>query len=122
MTEYNHQKAVFEWSQQPSVRSVYPELKLLFHIKNETTGGAKQVAIDRKNGIRKGVPDLCLPVPRGGFHGLYIEMKNETGRASEEQKWWGNELENQGYKFNICYGWKQATEVLEWYLNLKEPA
>lgn len=118
MTEYNHQKAVFAWSEQPHIRKAYPELKMLHHIKNETTGGAKQVAIDRKIGVRKGVPDLSLPVPRGQYHGLYIELKNETGKPSREQLWWGQELSALGYKFNICYGWEQATEVLLWYLNL----
>lgn len=121
MTEYIHQKAVFEWSQQKHIREAYPDLELLHHIKNETTGGAKQVAIDRKNGVRKGVPDLSLPVPRGQYHGLYIEMKNETGRVSKEQKWWGDKLEKKGFKFNVCHGWKEATEVLLWYLNLPSP-
>lgn len=91
-SEAQHQMAVIKWSQQPHIRQKWPELALLHHIKNETTEGAKQVSIDRAMGVRKGVPDLHLPVARGQYHSLYIEMKTDTGRASAEQKWWGEQL------------------------------
>ena len=94
--ESKHQQAVIKWSQQSSIRSKWPELALLHHIKNETREGAKQIAIDKAIGVKKGVPDLSLPVPRGRYHGLYIEMKNDAGRASQEQKWWGERLTAQG--------------------------
>lgn len=119
MIEYKHQKAVFDWSKQPKVREKWPELALLFHIKNETKGGSAQVAIDRACGTKKGVPDLCLPVPRGRYHGLYIEMKTETGRTTAAQDWWGEKLLEQGYMFEVCHGWQSAVRVLQWYLNLK---
>lgn len=118
-TETQHQAAVIKWSQQPSIRSQWPELALLFHIKNETKEGPKAVMVDKKMGVKKGVPDLCLPVPRGRYHGLYIEMKTDTGRASPEQKWWGEQLLAQGYMWECCHGWESAVRVLEWYLQLK---
>lgn len=120
MRETRHQINVVRWSQQPSIRSRWPELALLHHIKNETSEGASRVAADREMGVRKGVPDLCLPVPRGNYHGLYIEMKNETGRASAEQLWWGEKLAGQGYFWEVCHGWQSAVRVLEWYLSLGE--
>ena len=80
-SESSHQQAVIKWSQQPSVRERYPELALLHHIKNETKEGAAQVAVDKVMGVKKGVPDLHLPVARGGYHSLYIEMKNETAQT-----------------------------------------
>lgn len=36
-------------------------------------------------GIRSGMPDLCLPVARGGFHALYIELKVNGNQPSKEQ-------------------------------------
>lgn len=119
VSEARHQQAVIKWSQQPAVRNAWPELALLHHIKNETTEGAKQVAVDRAMGVKKGVPDLCLPVPRGRYHGLYIEMKTETGRTTAAQGWWGEKLLEQGYMFEVCHGWQSAVRVLQWYLNLK---
>ena len=120
-SEAKHQQAVIKWSQQPSIRAQWPELALLYHIKNETTEGAARVAVDRAMGVKKGVPDLFLPVPRRHYHGLYIEMKTETGRTSEAQDWWGEKLLEQGYMWEVCHGWQSAVRVLEWYLNLKNP-
>ena len=75
MTEAQHQSALIKWSQLPQIRARYPELKLLHHIPN----GGRRDPIEAKHlkaqGVKPGVPDLCLPVARGNFHGLYIEMK-----------------------------------------------
>jgi hypothetical protein len=101
-----------------SVRGRYPELKLLFHIPN----GGKRDPIEAKHlqqqGVKKGVPDLCLPVARGKYHSLYIEMKTETGKTSPEQDWWIEELTAQGNFVEVCHGFESAIKVLEWYLNL----
>lgn len=118
MTETQHQCNVIKWSQQPSIRAKYPELKLLHHVKNETTEGAKRVSIDSALGVKKGVPDLFLPSAHGKYHGLYIEMKTENGRASQAQLWWIEELNKAGYFTEVCRGWKSAIRLLEWYLSL----
>lgn len=119
MRETQHQINVIKWSQQLHIRARWPELALLFHIKNETTEGAQRVAVDRAMGVKKGVPDLFLPVARGQYHGLFIELKNETGRVNDAQEWWGERLTENGYFWEVCHGWESATRVLEWYLSLK---
>ena len=60
-------------------------------------------------GVKKGVPDLCLPVARGRYHGLYIELKTPTGRER---------LNAEGCFAEICHGWESAAKVLAWYLGL----
>lgn len=100
------------------MRERWPELKLLYHIPNERKCDPRQGKKLRLMGVRRGVPDLCLPVPRGGYHGLWIEMKTETGRATDDQKWWGERLTAQGYAWEVCHGWESATRVLEWYMSL----
>lgn len=116
MTEAQHQTMVFRWSQLPAVRQRYPELKLLHHIPN----GGKRDPVEAKHlkqqGVKSGVPDLCLPVARNGYHGLYIEMKTEVGRVSDNQRWWLRELTEQQYLAVVCYGWKEAVECLTDYL------
>jgi hypothetical protein len=50
-------------------------------------GGLRQGisgAFLRAEGARSGIPDLICPL----FGGLYIEVKTETGRLSENQKEW----------------------------------
>ena len=119
-TENQHQTALFKWSRQPKIRAAFPELKMLFHIKNETREGAAQVAVDRAMGVKKGVPDLCLPVARGKYHALYIEMKTEKGRTTKEQEWWLEALREAGSCACLCRGWEVAAQVLTWYLSLPE--
>lgn len=92
MTELQHQQCVIKWGQQPEIRSKWPELALLYHIPNERYCTPVQGKQLKRAGVRSGVPDLCLPAPRGGYHGLYIEMKTEKGRTSHEQDWWGEHL------------------------------
>ena len=117
MTEAQHQKLVIDWAL--AVRQKYPDLKLLHAIPN----GGKRDPIEAKHlqqqGLKKGVPDLHLPVARGKYHSLYIEMKTETGRTSPEQDWWLEELSGQGNFCEVCHGYLAAIRVLEWYSNLK---
>ena len=120
MTEAQEQICVIKWSQQPHIRQKWPELSMLHHIKNETTEGPRQVAVDKANGVKKGVPDLHLPVARGRYHSLYIEMKTETGRTSPEQGWWIEHLNAEGNFAEVCHGWQSAVRVIEWYMTLKE--
>lgn len=119
-TEAQNQAALFRWSRQPKIRALWPALKLLYHIKNETKEGPAQVAADRAMGVKKGVPDLCLPVARGGYHALYIELKTAQGRISREQDWWLQALEEVGAYACVCRGWEEAARRLEWYLSLPE--
>lgn len=84
-TEAQEQVTLFSWA---AVQAI-PELALLYHIPNGGSRHKAEAARLRAEGVRAGVPDLCLPVPRGGFHGLYIELKRlRGGRLSEQQRAW----------------------------------
>ena len=67
-------------------------------------------------GVKAGVPDLFYPVPLGGYHGLFIEMKANKGRPSAVQKRWLKVLNDLGYKAVVCVGWEEARDVLIEYL------
>lgn len=119
-SEARQQALVIKWSQQPAVRQQWPELAMLHHIPNGGSRDPIEGKHLKQQGVKPGVPDLCLPVARGGYHGLYIEMKTESGRTTEEQEWWGEKLMEQHYAWEVCHGWKSAVRVLEWYLALKK--
>lgn len=70
----------------------------------------------RRQGVKSGVPDLCLPVARGGYHGLYIEMKYGKNKTSENQNKWLEALRAQNYAAAVCYGWQEAQQVITNYL------
>lgn len=119
LSEAQHQAMVMKWSQQPSIREKWPELALLHHIPNGGSRDAIEARHLKDQGVKPGVPDLCLPVARGRYHGLYIEMKTETGRPTLTQKWWGERLTEQGYFWQVCHGWQSAVQIVEWYLSLE---
>ena len=115
-SEAQHQTNVMNWTL--IHRDKYPELALLYHIPNGGSRDPVEARHLRDRGVKRGVPDLCLPVPRGRYHGLYIELKTETGCASREQEEWGERLCGQGYAWRICHGWQEAATILEGYLSL----
>jgi hypothetical protein len=70
----------------------------------------------KAEGVKRGVPDLYLPVASDGHHGLYIEMKTCKGRLSSEQQQWGKALQAQGYRFRMCRSWQEAARTIADYL------
>lgn len=116
MTEAQHQSTLFKWAL--SVRPKYPCLKLMFAIPNGGNRDPIEAKHLQQQGVKKGVLDLCLPVARGKYHSLYIEMKTETGTTSDDQDWWIEELSKEGNFCEVCHGWDSARRVIEWYLSL----
>lgn|SRR3990167_2922791 len=89
--------------------------RLLFAVPN---GGARHIAVARKmkaEGIRAGVPDYFLAVPKER-HGLFLELKAEKGRLSHDQAQMIDLLAAQGYAWAIAYGTDQAIKAIEDYL------
>jgi hypothetical protein len=120
-TEHQEQAEVVTWAELNRTR--WPELALLFAVPNAGgfQGGFKSNVVRvmrlRAQGVKAGVPDLCLPVPRQGKHGLYIEMKRlRGGTVSAEQRAWHIALRDVGHRVEVCRGASAAIEVLTDYL------
>lgn len=115
MTESDHQKALITWVRLSSGK--FPELKWLYAIPNGArTNSYQQAAKLKAEGMRAGVSDLHLPVPRGNYHGLWIEMKRESGRVSPEQQEWIDGMTALGHLAVIARSWDSARSVIETYL------
>lgn len=112
--EDNEQITVVRWAGLQCGR--YPELKLLFHIPNGGKRNAREAARFKQMGVKPGVPDLFLPVPRGRYHGLFIEMKSEKGKLSEYQQDWLLELTAKGYAACVCFGADEAIADITAYM------
>lgn len=94
----------------------YPELAMLFHIPN---GGYRHPATAARMkllGVKSGVPDICLPVARGEYHGLWIELKAGRNKPTQLQVAWHMNLSAKGYRVAVCWGWEAARDVIEEYL------
>lgn len=112
--ESDEQIALFQWSKM--MQAQYPELKLLHSIPNGGKRNLREAVRLKKEGALAGVLDIFLPVARGGYHGLYIEMKVKGNKPSEAQEWWIEETTKQGYYSTVCFGWVEASEVIMRYL------
>lgn len=117
-SESEEQQALFQWAEMMSRR--YNELTLLYHIPN---GGARCKGTAgrlKAEGVKSGVPDICLPVAKGKYHGLYIELKVGTNKPSPNQVRWIDALLEQKYQAKICYGWQEAAAVISNYMEGKD--
>ena len=76
-TEAQEQSALVRWAE--LMRPRFPELVLLAHVPNEGLRSPVTGARLKVQGMKRGFPDLILPVPRGEYHGLFIEMKRVKG-------------------------------------------
>lgn len=96
---------------------------MMFHIPNGGKRGKAEAIRFKAEGVKAGVPDICLPVPRGEWHGLFIEMKRrEGGSVSPEQTAWLEALMHAGYYTAICRGWEDAQRVIVAYLRAPKEA
>jgi hypothetical protein len=111
----------FERSGGMTVR--WPELSMLYAVPN---GGLRSKATAgklRAEGVRSDVPDLCLPVVRGPWFGLYVEMKRQTGSYPKpSQRQYHLDLEAQGYAVFVAQGAAMALSLIVGYLHLPKQA
>lgn len=114
-TEGEEQQAVFQWA--ALAQGKWPELRLLYHIPNEGKRTAYTGARLRSEGLRQGVPDICLPVSRGGYSSLYIELKrSRNSKTSDAQREWLEDLKAAGNCAVLCRGAEEAIAALKRYL------
>lgn len=116
-SEDTEQINVITWAQWNAQR--HPELNLLHHIPNGGSRNKAEAVKLKQMGVRAGVPDLHLPVPRGIYCGLYIEMKHDRGRVEQSQKNFLQTAAGYGNFCAVCYGAEMAIHVLGEYINLK---
>ena len=109
------QRIIFQWAAMET--AAHPELGMLYAIPNGGKRAIKTAIALKAQGVKSGVPDMCLPVARGGDHGLYIELKRQKGGVvSETQKSWITALAKQGYKAVVCKGAEEAIGTIKEYL------
>jgi hypothetical protein len=158
-TEHSHQRALFAWANMAARHGFaaawddrsYKEqgfaettyglagvvvLRFLFAIPN---GGLRDKATAGKlkaEGVKDGVPDTMLPVPRHMWAGLFIEMKRpgtvkkaarafkdgrnvvdqRAGATSAVQDEWIAYLRHAGYGVSVVFEWREAAKQVQSYL------
>ena len=111
------QEQYFKWVYTSQVR--IPELELCNGSLNGVYLTPKQKASVKLQGLRRGIPDIDLPVRKGPYSGLKIELKRvKGGRVDPEQRRIHALLTDQGYLVLVCRGWVEAVEATCRYLNV----
>ena len=104
LSESKHQSALIKW-----FRIYYPD-KLIFSIPNGGLRNPKEASKLKLEGLLKGIPDLFIPHLK-----LFIEMKNDNGKVSENQKEIIHQLTDMGYQVIVCYSFLEAkNKILEY--------
>jgi len=132
VSEHKDQVDLFVWAGFNAGK--YPELKMLFAIPNGGKRDAITGAMLKSEGVRRGVPDICLAVARGKYHGLFIELKRADLKPSAKaamqdfrkmglsvyQSEWLDALRAEGYAAGVCYGYEEARDAILDYLKGKK--
>ena len=115
LSESEEQKIIFRWAEYS--KGAHPELSLLFAVPNGGSRNRIEAHNLKLEGVKAGVPDICLPVPCGDYHGLYIELKRTKGGViSDAQKEWIEMLNERGYLAVVAKGANEAIKVISDYL------
>ena len=93
----------------------YPYLQLLHCSLNGVKMTKAQAGRAIAQGMLSGVPDLFLPVPKNGYHGLFIEMKYGSNKVTENQEKFLQNAANVGYAISVCYSANEAIKRIEDY-------
>ena len=113
-SEFDEQVRIVKWARFWEVK--YPELKLL----NESANGVHltkaQAGKAKAAGMVAGWPDINLPVARGGFIGLYIELKIGNRKPEPHQVEILKALAAEGHYCAAVRGADAAIRNIEEYL------
>lgn len=91
---------------------------LVFSIPNAAKRSFRLAALLKRTGLVSGVPDLCIPEPRGVYCGLWIEMKSAAGRLTPEQSKMLFELRGRGYFTEMCNSFESFQTCVRGYMEL----
>ena len=111
------QQSIFEWARLNTNK--YPELRLMYSSANGGRRDLITAARLKREGVLAGVSDIHLPVPKGKYHSLWIELKIGNNKPTDKQKWWINEMTQYGHYACVTYGFDETIKIIEWYLNQK---
>lgn len=105
----------------------YPR-EIIFAVPN---GGARNVVVGAKmkaEGVLAGVPDLMVLSARGGYNGLFVEMKKSSvgkrgqlvdkGVLSDVQKDLFLRIGEKGYKVVVCWSFDDFRREVEGYFSV----
>ena len=112
VSEHQEQVMLITW-----FRMQYKQYK--YHLFSIPNGGSRHIVTAtnlKAEGVLAGVSDLFLMIPKGEYHGMFIEMKAKTGSVSDKQKEFMAAASSMNYLAVVCYGFDEAKNAITKYL------
>ena len=87
-----------------------------FHIGNQRKCTPQQGRILKRMGVKSGASDIFVGIPKGGWNGMFLELKSGSGKPTNNQERFMIDMTSMGYYCVWASGYEQARKVIEKYI------
>ena len=123
--EHQHQIALINWARRSplapatDIKSGSMIADYLLAIPNGGRRNVREAVRLKAEGVKPGVSDLLLPLRRGGYAGLWLELKAPGNKPTKDQAEWIDRMNAAGYFAAWRDDWASAAELIFNYLEGK---
>lgn len=96
------------------------ERQMAFHIPNEGKRTPLGHIVAVRKGLLPGVSDNLIPAARGGWNGLFVELKRKGAKLTTDQAAFGRSIEACGYRFAWADSIDKAQALVTRYMDGKD--
>jgi hypothetical protein len=114
------QAALFRWLRVTKYRG-RPIADFAWHTPNGGRRNPREAQRFRLLGVKPGVPDVFVAIPRDGSHGLFLELKAGRNTLTETQLGVQADLLSQGFAVREARSWDEAAQIVAVYLDVRGP-
>lgn len=107
-TEAQMQTTLMTW-----LRAQHDGRRWSIHIPNEGKRSRVAGSVLKKQGLLPGASDILVPIARGGFHGLWFELKAYGKSPTDAQLTFLHAMSEQGY----ATGWSDDLDSSMYFIN-----
>jgi hypothetical protein len=122
--EHQHQVALIAWAHRVRIQpasDIEPGATIATYLLAVPNGGKRSSPREgarlKAEGVKPGVSDLLLPLRRGGFCGLWLEMKAPGAKPTKLQAEWLARMARAGYRAEWRDSWTAAAMLITDYLD-----
>jgi hypothetical protein len=120
--EHQHQVALIQWARStklPPSADIKPGSVIADYLFAIPLGGQRnprEGARLKAEGVKPGVSDLLLPIRRGGYGSLWLELKAPGKKPTPVQREWIERMNAAGYYATWTDDWQKAADIITNYL------
>jgi len=88
------------------------------HFANQRSCSIQEGRKLKRMGVKRGVSDIFVAIPKNGKAGLWLELKVGSGKLSKEQSDFLERKKERGYDCHVAWGYSEAIDILLNYLEI----